>query len=242
MGSAIIVHSTDILAGQARHPSGRKPKSNPSVSYDPRAHMDVSIILAISSIDDDEDDFHKLPAFIDGFIPGALLSGGQVISFGSSTAKCCEMVSGNELISLLKLVSAGSVLLDRHDIFIDQMKISGKDTLDTLLDLVEVTESEEPSSRSEGKPVQTRIRPGWLVPLSVGYQAINKPVVRKNTRLEDGITPHVYAEAIYSVGEYRSISTIIALHQEDVMDIAFWRHHHNHVSHTFYVSATEQAN
>jgi CRISPR type I-F-associated protein Csy2 len=129
----------------------------------------------------------------------------------------------------LRKIPAGYALLDRSDLLLGAEE--GKDPLDVLLDLVEVA----PQDSGDGEVRYGRKTRGWLVPVFVGYQAIERQQLRRGVRQADAVG-HVFGESLYSVGEFRSIRGLLAK-TPDAIASAFWKHQYNPQSETYFVSA-----
>lgn len=98
-------------------------------------------------------------------------------------------------------------------------------TLDALLDLCRINfEPPATSSEEEASPPdaawQVRDKPGWLVPIPAGYNALSPlylPGEVRNAR--DGETPLRFVENLFGLGEWLSPHRVAAL--SDLL----WYHH-----------------
>lgn len=224
-GVSMIVHSQEVTAGQPKHLPQKPNETNAPDSFDVRSHNKISLVLRVNVPEEAE---LTIPVVAQQLLVGAFLAGGKV--FPSATLP----VIYQELHDLLPHISQGFVLLDRNDLLSSYASETGCDTLDALLDLIEMTPV---AFSADGTPMAwERAASGWIVPLSVGFQAINKATVRARTRLSDG-SPHVFAEAVYSVGEYRSLTSLKISNQTELLDQSFWSHRHNPETGTYFVSA-----
>ena len=93
----------------------------------------------------------------------------------------------------------------------------GKDALDAVLDCLKVTHSS--SVDENGKVIWTSKRnaQGWLVPIAVGFQGISELGIAKNQR--DADTPHRFAEAVLTLGEF------IMPYRIESIDQLLWQYH-----------------
>lgn len=239
IGSAATIHSHSEMMGHSKNPVEVAGKEAAPIVDEFRARAELSFVLAFEGLDDDGgsvSDLQKIADHLERQSPGWIFGGGKVFPNGLGTRRIVTATDVAGLETELRRLPAGYVLFDRHDLM-EAGVATGKDSLDTLLDIVEMAGVEE------GKGDQTFVRwsrnqEGWIVPLTVGFQAIETPRIRSKSRINDGITPHVYAETIYSVGEYRSLRTLLALHGADALSGAFWRHRAHTNSGTYFVSAS----
>ncbi|MCH2223009.1 MAG: type I-F CRISPR-associated protein Csy2, partial [Dechloromonas sp.] len=107
----------------------------------------------------------------------------------------------------------GFALVQRDDLLaghLEEMRATQPDSnaLDALLDLSRLNIEPVVSQADEaGQPVKWEIRrkPGWLVPLPIGYAGISPlyaPGEVENAR--DAATPFRFVESLYSLGEWVS--------------------------------------
>lgn len=112
----------------------------------------------------------------------------------------------------------GVVLIDRSDL------LQGfSDPLAGILDHLAIPKDGEKLTR------------GWLVPIHVGYQGIEPPVLRKADRKKiDEDIEHCFVECITSLGEYVSSRRLLGSQN------CFWRYRHNETERTYYVTTDEE--
>jgi CRISPR type I-F-associated protein Csy2 len=106
----------------------------------------------------------------------------------------------DDLGDTLRRLPPGHVLLDRSDL-LEAATGEATDPLDGLLDVF--TWHRDPEGGFTNRFARdAEGRPRYLVPLAVGYQAI-EPIKATRTRrgTRSSQTPHVFAEGIASVGE-----------------------------------------
>jgi CRISPR-associated protein (Cas_Csy2). len=235
-GTAVVVHDHSEQEGHPKNPVTSKADAAPIID-ELRARADLSFVLALDVEDDDdfsESYLEDAAELLSRKIPELLFGGGKVFPAfdGTTLVKAADI---DQLPDALRKLPAGNVLVDRHDLLEDVVS-SGRDTLDALLDIVEFTNvAEEGATEKEW----SRRQSGWVVPICVGFQAIETPKIRPRSRINDGVTPHVYGETIYSVGEYRSLRTLLAVQSRNALDGAFWKHCADKNSGTYFVSAMQ---
>jgi CRISPR type I-F-associated protein Csy2 len=239
IGSAVVVHSHSEMMGHSKNPVEVPGKEAAPIIDELRARAELSFVLAFEGLDDEGgsmSDLQEIGDLLEQQSPGWIFGGGKVFPVGLGKRRIVTAADAGTLESELRKLPAGFALFDRHDVLEDAAS-SGRDTLDALLDIVELTGVEE--KPGDEKSIRwSRRQSGWVVPLTVGFQAIETPRVRTKSRINDGSTPHVYAETIYSVGEYKSLRTLLALQGDDALSGAFWRHCAHTNSGTYFVSAS----
>jgi CRISPR-associated protein Csy2 len=131
-----------------------------------------------------------------------------------------------ELRFLRRQLLPGFALIERSDRLEQHLQALQQDTpdatpLDALMDACalhwdcEASECED-STRADW---HVRSRPGWLVPMPVGYRAISplyEPGTVRNAR--DNDTPFRFVESLYSLGEW------ISPHRVDDLQDLLWHH------------------
>lgn len=242
-GTAVVVHNHSELMGHSKNPVEDKEKAKEGAGApiidEFRARAEMSFVVGFDDKGDSDDliDFSELVSaaeFLERKIPEWLFGGGKV--FPVIGASKVTAATRDTLASTLRSLPAGYVLVDRHDLM-ENGVAKGRDSLDVLLDIIEFRDANAGMEKAEKN--WERRQPGWIVPLCVGYQAIETPRVRAKSRINDGVTPHVYAESLYSTGEYKSLRTLLSLNGENALDGAFWRHRADKNSGTYFVSAMQ---
>ena len=185
-----------------------------------RAHLELSLLIGVHGFLDMEDG-NTLTRRAAVAIQSMRIAGGNLVPHpeGNSLAALYFPLSGNReddldsFRTLRRKLLPGFALLQRHQVLIEHLDEIRQQTpeatsLDALLDLVQLKnepsfEGDEESGNVEWK--SRRAKPGWLVPLPVGYAAISQlyePGVVKNAR--DNTVPFRFVESIYSLGEWLS--------------------------------------
>lgn len=251
-GTAVIVHEHSQLDGHPKNPvMDKKVDKGAPIVDEFRARAEMSFVVAISGLEIND---KAVATFINEMLPGLFFSGGKIFPTSFDVNKQVVISFGSKLKDVLKKHKAGSVLFDRHDLLESEMvsRNGEVDTLDAMLDCLEfkavpviedsVDENTENLNKSEknkasDNPEKARKHPGWLVPLFVGFQGIEKRQKRSHTRTLDGLNDHIYAESLYSLGEYKSLSSVVTSEEDEFLEGSFWKHSHNPASETFFVTA-----
>lgn len=231
-GTAVIVHDHSLMEGHVKLPLEDKAKirqnKGANILDERRARVTASLIIQLECVTDVEDE--ALLAAAERIVPTLYFGGGKVFPKAEgTTSKVTVAKSGEALIEAIYSLPAGYALVDRSDLL--DGAPTDRDPLDALLDILELV----PHDAGEGQAAYSRRNRGWLVPVFVGYQAIERQRQRSGLRSPDAVA-HVFAESVYSVGEFRSIRSMIS-QDSGSLSRAFWKHTHNPRTETFLVSA-----
>ena len=193
-----------------------KDGSRPAFIEEARCHLEVSLLIECQNIDPDEKE--QFLEDVQQLICSMKFASGDVLA-----VKKCQILQfdedadqDRELKPILNKLMLGHVLIERRDLVIESMK-QGKDALDAVLDCLKVTHSS--SVDENGKVIWTSKRnaQGWLVPIAVGFQGISELGIAKNQR--DADTPHRFAEAVLTLGEF------IMPYRIESIDQLLWQYH-----------------
>ena len=193
-----------------------KGGSRPAFIEEARCHLEVSLLIECQNIDPDEKE--QFLEEVQQFICSMKFASGDVLA-----VKKCQILQfdedadqDRELKPILNKLMLGHVLVERRDLVIESMK-QAKDALDAVLDCLKVTHSS--SVDENGKVIWTSKRnaQGWLVPIAVGFQGISELGIAKNQR--DADTPHRFAEAVLTLGEF------IMPYRIESIDQLLWQYH-----------------
>ena len=193
-----------------------KGGSRPAFIEEARSHLEVSLLIECQNIDPDEKE--QFLEDVQQLICSMKFASGDVLA-----VKKCQILQfdedadqDRELKPILNKLMLGHVLVERRDLVIERMK-QGKDALDAVLDYLKVTHSS--SVDENGKVIWTSKRnaQGWLVPIAVGFQGISELGIAKNQR--DADTPHRFAEAVLTLGEF------IMPYRIESIDQLLWQYH-----------------
>ena len=193
-----------------------KDGSRPAFIEEARSHLEVSLLIECQNIDPDEKE--QFLEDVQQLICSMKFASGDVLA-----VQKCQILQfdedadqDRELKPILNKLMLGHVLVERRDLVIESMK-QGKDALDAVLDCLKVTHSS--SVDENGKVIWTSKRnaQGWLVPIAVGFQGISELGIAKNQR--DADTPHRFAEAVLTLGEF------IMPYRIESIDQLLWQYH-----------------
>lgn len=184
-----------------------------------RAHMEVSLVIAVRDYKS-EGDGKELAERLHHAAQGMRLAGGSLLHqegkrYQAQWWPLAGDIEGDARIfrRLRRRLLPGFALVQRDDLLaghLAEMRTTQPDSnaLDALLDLSRLNIEPVVSQADEaGTPVKWEIRrkPGWLVPLPIGYAGISPlyaPGEVENAR--DAATPFRFVESLYSLGEWVS--------------------------------------
>ncbi len=184
-----------------------------------RAHMEVSLLIAVRDYKS-EGDGKDLAERLHHAAQGMRLAGGSLLHqegkrYQAQWWPLAGDVEGDTRIfrRLRRRLLPGFALVLRDDLLVGhlaEMRATQPESnaLDALLDLSRLNIEPVVSQADEADvPVKWEIRrkPGWLVPLPIGYAGISPlyaPGEVENAR--DAATPFRFVESLYSLGEWVS--------------------------------------
>ncbi|QJD29389.1 type I-F CRISPR-associated protein Csy2 [Methylococcus geothermalis] len=225
-GVGIVCHGFEAQTSQpagrrtrvfhlTRHPVGRDGGA-PSLVEEGRAHLEITLVIAVKqALDDYDGDLLTRTAF--EVAHGMRLAGGSLLPPRNGKRyeplwQCLPDYLDGQAETFQKLrrrLLPGFALVQRDDLLrerLAEMQARAPATaLDALLDLCRL--NIEPRATTESAPDKVewsiRKKPGWLVPLPIGYAGISElyaPGEVANAR--DGETPFRFVESLYSLGEW----------------------------------------
>ena len=184
-----------------------------------RAHLEISLVIAVKD-ELGESEGENWARVAHDIAQGMRLAGGSILParkgerYEARWQPLPEYLDGQKEVfsKLRRRLLPGFALVQREDLLANRLaeirvKQRAATTLDALLDLSRL--NLEPVGPNPVKPEETlwqvRKRPGWLVPLPIGYAGISPlygPGEVENAR--DNVTPFRFVESLYSLGEWVS--------------------------------------
>ena len=242
-GIAVLLHDLRVHEGHPKCPSamqGAKEFINPPIIEEIKGDMRVTLVLRLvwdkparAWVKDRFDDGHPdLLRDLSGWVFRLPCCGGSCHDVGQIRLLHSQQQDDSgeyPLQTALQTVlrqDRAFVIQSRADLLQEAQSL-GQDALDALFDAMRVLRDEHGQWQ--------RQQSGWIVPLAVGYQAIEMPQQRGGAR--DGAR-HVYAEPLTSIGEL-----VYAAHWLWQADFAFervfWVHRHDAQQQTYFVTTLE---
>lgn len=187
------------------------PLTRPSFIEEARAHLTASLVIEYSGISADDKE-QVLPVISELMHAQLKIAGGDILAFEKPYFTNCE--SQKDTKHILRKLMPGYVLLERRELMREAMS-HGQDALDALIDHLAIHHS---CLHENGNVVwqSGRKQKGWLVPIAVGFQGISPLGRALNQR--DADTPHRFAEAVVTLGEFK-----MAHHIDDLSTMQ-WRY------------------
>ncbi len=240
-GVAVLMHELGLHSGHPKCPAamqGAKDFINPPIIEEIKGDMRVSLVLRLVGDGEDDDLLQRVEAefatketrkSLYDWIYAHPCCGGSCHDMGGwlQTLVATQKTDDDKLEKALRRLhqrDKGYFVLLRDDL-LEAARAQGQDALDGLLDALRVY-------RKDGKDGSwQRNQEGWVVPLAVGYQAIETPQIRSGARKG---APHVYAEPLTTLGELVYAGWLWK--PDFMLEKIFWMHRHRAATHTYYVT------
>ncbi len=224
----------------------------PAIVEEGRMHLTISIVLTVSGPDaprQENDEAHAFAANLMTLALGMRIAGGSVVPPGIAlrkprSARAFIWNSGSKEAvqkKLMRMLMPGFALIGRAVVLaehLSDLRETNADAtaLDALLDLcaLHIGPAAEPNKDGKFSWTAKRRKPGFLVPIPLGFAAISEtypPGTVKNAR--DSTIPFRFVESVLSLGEWRSPHRITDL--EDML----WRYHAQPESGTYLITNSQ---
>ena len=205
-----------------RHPND-KDGGTPAFVEEGRAHMDISLVIGLNgeSLFDgsyvSENPSHGVSNGVTASIEEAMytmrLAGGSILGARKPYVLLLPSADHDTLKltrNIARRLLPGFALISRNDLLVEHLnhlrqENSSANSVDALLDMCSL--AFEPQGAPQADDIQwtVRGRPGWIVPIPVGYGAISDlypPGVVKNAR--DQQTSFRFVESLSTLGQWIS--------------------------------------
>jgi CRISPR-associated protein Csy2 len=212
---------------------GEKDGRAPAMVEEGRAHMEVTLVIAVKDALPPREG-ERFADEVFHIAHGMRIAGGSLlpprITERQAVRRWWPLKEGTEghlevLGGLRRRLIPGFALVQRNDLLIDhlaEMRARQTDSgampnmLDALLDFsrLNVTPGLPRSDPADEVRWEVHRKPGWLVPLPIGYSVLSSLYSGgevQNTR--DTTTPFGFAESLYSLGEWISPNRVKNLDQ-----------------------------
>lgn len=218
----------------SRNPVG-KDGGAPATVEEGRAHMEISLLIAVRDYFSDNEGQYLAEDLQHAAYGMRLAGGSPLYRPGKRHEASWHPIAGNldddnaAFRKLRRRLLPGFALVQRDDLLqahLEAMRQTAPSSsaLDALLDLSRLNFEPVVATTSEpGKPKdvswEIRKKPGWLVPLPIGYAGISPlyaPGEVANSR--DGSTPFRFVESLYSLGEW------VSPHRIQCFEQLLWTH------------------
>ena len=248
--TAVVTHSVELQTKRAegdfvrsivvpkRPPSTRKELTDfnagsaPSFIEEARCHLEVSLLIEYVGINRDEEETLK-ERVTHHLNTSMKIASGDILAFQDPRLVRIEEGNDFELRKLIRQIMPGYAIIERRELMIDAME-QGRDAMDALLDYLAVHHRCEKDDSENVTWTSLRRTSGWIVPIASGFHGITGLGRTRNQRDPD--TPHRFAEAVVTLGEFRMPHRIHSL------DEIFWHYHTDLESNLYLCQQTSPSN
>ncbi len=174
-----------------------KDGNRPSFIEEARIHLDVSLVIEIEGLEKIDEDKFKERVY-HHLLGRMKMAGGDILSAKKPMLFRLDNDKEDEIIRFRKRLMPSYAIIERKDLMIEAME-NGVDAVDAILDYLSLHHSCAEEEKVIWK--SKRKASGWIIPISVGFQAISPIGKAKNQRDTD--TPHRFAESVVTLGEFK---------------------------------------
>ncbi len=200
-----------------------KTGSRPAFIEEARCDLRVTLLMEVTgAIIKSSDVRAALVKACDQYVMRMKFASGDVMS-----VKACQWVSIDgeddraDHRHIARELMLGNVLVEARDVMAKAMEENPeKDAITILLDHLAIQHEATPHEHNDGAQwSSSRLGDhGWLVPISVGFQALS-PVTDPILNQRDDVTPHCFAESILTLGRF------VMPHRCESLSSLFWSYH-----------------
>lgn len=243
-GVAVMLHDLRLHEGHPKCPAamlGAKDFINPPIIEEIKGDMRVTLVLRLVGDLDDDALYEKMSAEFStvktrqalyDWIHAHPCCGGSCHDLKALRLLVATETEDDDLLlkalRRLQQHDKGFWVVPRDDL-LSERQAEGQDVLDALLDTQRRMKQADGRWRRDAWIGDEK---RWLVPLAIGYQAIEAPQPRQGVRKA---APHLYAEPLTGLGEL-----VYASHwlwrPDFVMESVFWVHRHDAQQQTYFVT------
>ncbi|MFK5975824.1 MAG: type I-F CRISPR-associated protein Csy2 [Sulfurovum sp.] len=190
-----------------------KDGKRPAFIEEARVHLDVSLVIEYDGLD--RDDKERFETRVAHHLKSRMkIAGGDILHYKNIETLKVKSNDDEQLARVRRKLMPGYALIERRDLMCEAME-QGLDGVDALLDYLVIHNSCE---KKNEKVIWTKKRKttGWILPIAIGFQGVSDLGKAKNQR--DSNTPHRFAEAVVTFGEFKIPYKI------DSLDEILWRY------------------
>lgn len=195
------------------------PFKRPAFIEEARCRLTVSLVIECEGLE--KDDEADAQADITSALNAKMkLAGGDILKFEDPYFLKMDD-EGKAFARLMRRLMPGHAIIERRELMAKAMS-EGADAVTALLDHLKVMHRSEilaDKKDTKKKIVWTskRKQSGWLVPVAVGFQGISELGWAHFQR--DPNTPHCFAEAVVTLGEF------VMTYRIKTLDRILWHYH-----------------
>ncbi|MBA3581151.1 MAG: type I-F CRISPR-associated protein Csy2 [Gammaproteobacteria bacterium] len=189
-----------------------------------RCHLDVSLIIECEGVNPFTQ--NQLQEQVNLQLLGGLkFAGGDLLSVGNVDFHVIDDEVSER--KLKRQLMPGYALIERRELMIEAMQ-QGQDALDALLDYLSIKHRSEIDDEGRVTWTSKRKTSGWLVPIATGFHGI-APLIPPGETLNqrDPETPHRFAEAVVTLGEF------VMPYRLNALDELLWHYHYDEFSNLY---------
>ena len=158
-------------------------------------HLNVSLLIEHDTVQKNEID--ALCESVKAILLTMRIAGGDILTSGAVENRTVDEDDEGEVRKLTRQLMPGYFIKERRDLMLDAMR-EGEDGIDALLNYLVM--SDECEQDDNDKIIWKKKAPGWLVPIAIGFHSIT--ALGKVEGQRDNETPHRFAEAVVTLGEF----------------------------------------
>ena len=205
--------SSIIVTGNPLDRDGNRP----AFVDEARCHLEVSLAFAVEGVNQFED-LDILESKILNILQTIKIASGDIVSCNRPKFYIIDDIDSHKY--LLRSLMPGYALVERRELVSELME-NGGDSLDAVLECISVKSRSEVNDQGHVLWTSSRSHPGWIIPISVGYQGLTSlanPGDTVNQRHCD--YPHKFAESVVTVGEF------VMPYRFNRVDDILWSYHY----------------
>jgi len=180
-----------------------------------RCHLDISLVIDFQGVDktDEERFINQVEKLLHSNMK---MAAGDILSFKQPSIYRIEQGDDVALKQLTRKFMPGYALIERRDLLKEAMN-DGEDVMQAIIDYLAIHHTCEQSDDERITWSSHRKSAGWIVPIATGFQGISELGKAKNQR--DSDTPHRFAEAVVTLGEFKMP------HRMNSIEQILWQYH-----------------
>ena len=181
------------------NPLKRKGKDfeRPPFIEEARCHLLVSLVIDVEGFPREEEE--RFVELVASSLHRMKVAGGDIETFSLPKAEFIDTEEEKSARKILRKLMPGYAIVERRELL--KTSESGKDALDSLLDILAVHYIAGEASEEDVHWEPRKKQPGWLVPLAVGFKDISGAVQAKHQR-SPGYEHH-FVEPLITLGEFK---------------------------------------
>ncbi|WP_199609216.1 type I-F CRISPR-associated protein Csy2 [Flocculibacter collagenilyticus] len=183
-----------------------------------RCHLDVTLVIEYDEHDSEifEDEVEAFIQLTEQHLHTMKLAGGDILDFNQPQLHFVDEYETAQIRKFTRSLMPGYAIIERRELMQESMQ-NGNDALAAMLEYLQVNHQCEQDDDDNITWTSYRKTAGWIVPIATGFHGISELSEAKNQRDPD--TPHRFAEAIVTLGEFKMPYQIKSL------DDMLWHYH-----------------